>query len=83
MALKQELRALSGRRGEALEQELGALLAGCIEARPSAPTIERLKWYQKNPKLALGKSQPDQVSGSGETVSEADGYAITIANKPF
>jgi Protein of unknown function (DUF2800) len=43
MALKQEVRALSGRRGQALEAQMDALLAGCIESKPSAPSIERLK----------------------------------------
>ena len=42
-ALKEELRALQGRQGKALEAALDALLAGCVESTTSAPTIERLK----------------------------------------
>ncbi len=41
-ALKHEVRALSGHQGQALEADLETLLAGCVESRPSAPTIERL-----------------------------------------
>jgi hypothetical protein len=42
-ALKDEVRALTGHQGRALEADLEALLAGCVEAKPSAPTIQRLK----------------------------------------
>jgi len=41
-ALKEEVRALSGHSGKVLEADLGALLSGCVEARASAPTIERI-----------------------------------------
>ena len=41
-ALKAELRARSGHQGKMLDADLDALLAGCVEARASAPTIERL-----------------------------------------
>ena len=41
-ALKDEVRTLSGHQGKALERALGALLAGCVESRTSAPTIEKL-----------------------------------------
>lgn len=42
-ALKEELRALTGQGGKGLEAELQNLLSGCVEARPSAPMIERLE----------------------------------------
>jgi len=42
-ALKEELRALSGHKGKALEADLDILLAGCVETTTSAATIERLK----------------------------------------
>jgi hypothetical protein len=42
-ALKDQVRALSGHRGKALEAQLDSLLAGCVEITSSAPTIERLK----------------------------------------
>ncbi len=42
-ALKDEVRALSGHKGKILEADMAALLAGCVESRTSAPTIERLK----------------------------------------
>jgi Protein of unknown function (DUF2800) len=42
-ALKDEVRALSGHQGRALEADLDSLLAGCVETTTSAPTIERLK----------------------------------------
>jgi hypothetical protein len=40
--LKNELRALSGHKGKALEADLDALLSGCVETRASEPTIERI-----------------------------------------
>jgi len=40
-ALKEEVRAISGHKGKVLESDLDALLSGCVEARASAPTIER------------------------------------------
>jgi len=40
--LKDELRVITGHKGKALEATLDALLAGCVEARVSEPTIERL-----------------------------------------
>jgi hypothetical protein len=40
-ALKDEVRGLSGHRGKALEATMEALLAGCVESKLSAPTIER------------------------------------------
>ena len=42
-ALKDEMRALSGHGGKALEADLDTLLAGCVDSTTSAPTIERLK----------------------------------------
>jgi hypothetical protein len=42
-ALKEEVRALSGHRGKALETDLDALLAGCVESKPSAATIQRIR----------------------------------------
>jgi hypothetical protein len=42
-ALKDQVRALNGHRGKALEAQLDSLLAGCVEITSSAPTIERLK----------------------------------------
>jgi hypothetical protein len=42
-ALKDEVRALTGHKGKALEADLDDLLAGCVESRTGAPTIERLK----------------------------------------
>src|SRR5579883_1845413 len=39
-ALKEEVRRLSHHKGLALEREMDALLAGCVEARVAAPTIE-------------------------------------------
>jgi Protein of unknown function (DUF2800) len=42
-ALADEVRALRGHKGKALEADLEALLAGCVEFKTSAPTIERLK----------------------------------------
>jgi hypothetical protein len=41
-ALKEEVRALSGHSGKVLEADLAALLSGCVEAKASAPTIERI-----------------------------------------
>ena len=41
-ALKEEVRALSGHKGRVLDADLDALLSGCVEARASAPTIERM-----------------------------------------
>jgi hypothetical protein len=41
--LKDQVRALSGHKGKALEADLDALLEGCVECKTSAPTIERLK----------------------------------------
>ena len=38
---KEELRALRGYKGKVLEADLHALLSGCVEAKASAPTIER------------------------------------------
>jgi hypothetical protein len=42
-ALKDEVRALSGHKGRALEADLEVLLAGCVATTSSAPTIERVK----------------------------------------
>ncbi len=42
-ALKQEVRALTGHQGKALEADLETLLDGCVESRPSTPTIEKLE----------------------------------------
>ena len=42
-ALQDEVRALSHHKGKALEADMDALLAGCVESRTSEPTIERLK----------------------------------------
>jgi hypothetical protein len=42
-ALKDEVRALSGHKGRALEADLEVLLAGCVQTTSSAPTIERVK----------------------------------------
>ena len=41
-ALKEEVRALTGHKGRGLDADLDALLSGCVEARASAPTIERM-----------------------------------------
>ena len=42
-ALKDEVRALTGSKGKALEVALDGLLTGCVESAPGSPTIERLK----------------------------------------
>ena len=42
-ALKDEVRDLQRHKGKALEADLVAMLAGCVEFRTNAPTIERLK----------------------------------------
>jgi hypothetical protein len=42
-ALKEEVRKLSGHQGRLLDADMKALLAGCVESKHSAPTIERLK----------------------------------------
>jgi hypothetical protein len=41
-ALREQLRVLSGHRGEMLEADLDALLRGSVECKGSAPNIERL-----------------------------------------
>ena len=41
--LQDEVRALSGHKGKALQADMQALLAGCVESKLSAPTIEKLK----------------------------------------
>jgi Protein of unknown function (DUF2800) len=41
-ALQEEVRTLTGHQGKALDASMDALLAGCIEARVSEPTIERV-----------------------------------------
>ncbi len=41
--LKEQVRALTGHQGKALEKAVDALLEGCVESRASAPTIERVK----------------------------------------
>ena len=41
-ALKEQVRGLTGHQGKKLDADMAALLAGCVEGRPSAPTIERL-----------------------------------------
>ena len=42
-ALKDQVRTITGHKGNALAADLDALLAGCLVAATSAPTIERLK----------------------------------------
>ena len=42
-ALKDEVRAVSGAKGKALETTLARLLAGCVETTTGAPTIERVR----------------------------------------
>jgi hypothetical protein len=42
-ALREQVRALSKHRGAALEAQFEALLAGCVESKPTAPTIEKMK----------------------------------------
>ncbi len=43
-ALKEAVRALSGHKGKALESAVAKLLAGCVEVKPSVPTIEKVGW---------------------------------------
>ena len=42
-ALKEQVRVLTGRKGRALDRDLESLLAGCVECKPSAATIEKLE----------------------------------------
>jgi hypothetical protein len=42
-ALEEEVRDLTGHKGKALDADLKTLLAGCVECKTSAPTIERCK----------------------------------------
>jgi hypothetical protein len=42
-ALQEEVRALSGHSGRDLQAQMDALLAGCVESKASAPSIEKVK----------------------------------------
>jgi hypothetical protein len=77
-ALKEELRALTGHQGRALDASLDELLAGCVEARLSEPTIERL-----NDRLAsAGHAQSDGLANrAGQRGNQATGNETTQATR--
>jgi hypothetical protein len=75
MALKAQVRTLIHHNGQALEDAMDALLAGCLQSKTSEPTIERLKGLPtRHPGLTAStdKRFPDSMVGAIQSAASGN-----------